>query len=70
MHDKNKQHVVGYFVLIFSTCFPKVVSNLFSENKCSGHKNNSHFQSLNVLEIALNIQNGGANVGYVKSFKQ
>ena len=33
-------------------------------------KNNAKFYSLKIFEISLNIQNGGANVGHIKSFKQ
>ena len=47
-----------------------MVSNLLSKNECFGYKNNAKFLSLKILEISLDIQNGGANVGHVKFFKQ
>ena len=59
-----------FYCNCFLTCFPKVVSNFFSENEYFGYKNNAKFLSLKILEISLNIQNGGANVGHTKSFKQ
>ena len=35
-----------------------------------GYKNNAKFYSLKIIELSLNIQNGGTNICHVKSFQQ
>ena len=58
------------FLLIFKEKKIDKIKNIIKYNKYFGYKNIAKFKSLKILEISLNFQNGGVNVGHVKSFKQ